>query len=168
MTSLSGFILGIFRFIELGNCLVSCTSKNNISLDDSFLTSSTPENLGSIDAKENINIFNSENRISNADEINLPLSNIADTLFKSKEEVKEKNSEKNGFDSFKENKSEVSMNMKNRYAQRLTIKSMDVQNITITKFLSNSFLVEYMYYMIMGILKIGQDVSERKSPYFIQ
>jgi hypothetical protein len=64
-----------------------------------------------------------------------------------------------------------------KLAERLTVRSskppVDMNSnskaeVSLSNYLSNSLLFEYMYYIIMGIFKIGSDVSEKKNnPYFI-
>lgn len=48
--------------------------------------------------------------------------------------------------------------------------SMDMnQEHSLSQFLTNSFLIEYMYYIIEGILNIGTEIDNRKgNPYLIQ
>lgn len=42
------------------------------------------------------------------------------------------------------------------------------RNQTFSSMLTNTYLIEYMFYIIHGVLKIGLDVSKQKDPVMVR
>jgi hypothetical protein len=157
LINLSGLILGSLRIFISANCFKIFLP--NDLLRSNTLTLDTQKEMNEVEnsmtLENNYNLFTNRNRSKTEQTPHLPSdSMIADKFEHS--EIDPENSTK-------------------RFAERLTVRSTKppVSNnskaeISLSNYLSNSLLFEYMYYIIMGIYKIGSDVTEKKNnPYFI-
>jgi hypothetical protein len=56
--------------------------------------------------------------------------------------------------------------------KNLSVNKIEVKNeseiLSLSASLSNSILIEYMFCIIQGILKIGKEMNENSSPYIIK
>jgi hypothetical protein len=80
--------------------------------------------------------------------------------------------DKNDIDSSPDGNSNLGQSLNNISSNSTNSKttSVEIEEIdhNFSTMLSNAFLIEYMYYIIKGILEIGKEISNKKTPYMIK
>lgn len=146
MMNISGFALSLLRLLELGNCIsILFPSKKEIREEELDLSQFESEGR-----EIRLQTFKSVHMNTSDSLVDIDLNNSRTDL-KSTMLTNSRQS-KTAF-----NISNISNDTKN-----------PTESETFSIILKNSFLIEYMYYIIQGILKIGSEASNKSSPYILK